>query len=62
MPKQGVVDGRGGEHVAAMPDEQFTVNLKATFDDYTDGSEAHYIFVEKKYVHSPAILAKALRW
>lgn len=47
-----VVDGRG-EHVAAMPDEQFTVNLKATFDDYTDGSEAHYIFVEKKYVHSP---------
>lgn len=48
-----VVDGRG-EHVAAMPDEQFTVNLKATFDDYTDGSEAHYIFVEKKYVHSPA--------
>ena len=35
-----VVDGRG-EHVAAMPDEQFTVNLKATFDDYTDGSEAH---------------------
>lgn len=35
----------GGSHSAAQPGETVTVSLRATFDDYADGSEAHYIFI-----------------
>lgn len=31
----------------AYPGETFTVTIEATFNDYTDGSEAHYIFLSK---------------
>lgn len=53
LEADAVVIDKTGEHIAAQPNEEFTINLKATFDDYKDGSEAHYIFVEKQYVHSP---------
>ncbi|MDE7064003.1 MAG: hypothetical protein K2O70_00820, partial [Desulfovibrionaceae bacterium] len=42
-----VVKDSSGVHPDATPGSSFTVTLEATFGDYQDGSEAHYIFIAK---------------
>ena len=51
-------------HAAVVAGSTVTVNVTATFSDYTDGSEAQYLFVSKDYLASidiPAALAGALQ-
>ena len=45
-----VVITEGGERPGALPGETVTVRLDATFDDYADGTEAHYIFVAREHL------------
>ena len=46
-----------GGHEAVVAGSTVTVNIDATFTDYGDGSEAHYIFVSKDYLASIAVPA-----
>ena len=45
-----VTDEVTGNHLAAQPGDTFTISLEAKFDDYQDGSEAHYILIAKSHV------------
>jgi VCBS repeat-containing protein len=42
---------------SVVSDNTFTINVQATFGDYADGSESHYLFVARTYLNAVAVPA-----
>ena len=55
MPREasGSAASASAARPGVMPGEPVAIHLEATFDDYADGSEAHYVFLARE--HLPAL-------
>ncbi len=47
---EAVVLAADGARPGARPGETVTISLRAAFEDYDDGSEAHYVFIAREHL------------
>ncbi|MDE6733836.1 MAG: hypothetical protein K2J64_00005, partial [Desulfovibrio sp.] len=48
---RALVQDATGEHIAALPGDDFTTVLTVQFTDYEDGSEAQYLLLTREHLH-----------